>query len=223
MPKKTRLSIPFELHKIKAQQIYQRRKAEGKDGNPEKDWEIARRYFYRHPNIVRVWKAKQVISKILQPGKRLWKSFKSLTNFIWEIIIFPFWLSFKLKTLFANPDTRLFALDIVKTIISLASLIAVIITAFGLFINYQDAIYNRKLTEERLITDRFAKAVTQIGDDKEEVVIGGIYSLERIAKDSPKDQWTIMEVLTAFVRKNSSIPPEIREIFDLEERSKALH
>jgi anion-transporting ArsA/GET3 family ATPase len=38
------------------------------------------------------------------------------------------------------------------------------------------------------------------------VVIGGIYSLERIAKDSPKDQWTIMEVLTSYIRKNSPIP-----------------
>ncbi|WP_062294251.1 hypothetical protein [Nostoc piscinale] len=33
--------------------------------------------------------------------------------------------------------------------------------------------------------------------------LGAIYTLERIAKDSAKDHWTIMEVLTAFVRENA--------------------
>ncbi|MFM6323934.1 MAG: pentapeptide repeat-containing protein, partial [Microcystis panniformis] len=54
-----------------------------------------------------------------------------------------------------------------------------------------------------------------------EVVIGGIYSLERIAKDSPKDQWTIMEVLTSYIRKNSPIPSNIQQL-EPEERQKAL-
>jgi len=53
------------------------------------------------------------------------------------------------------------------------------------------------------------------------VVIGGIYSLERIAKDSPKDQWTIMEVLTSYIRKNSPIPSNIQQL-EPEERQKAL-
>jgi hypothetical protein len=55
-----------------------------------------------------------------------------------------------------------------------------------------------------------------LGNAKEEVVLGGIYSLERIAKNSHKDQSTIMEVLSSFVRKhspviieeNSSVPNE---------------
>ena len=130
----------------------------------------------------------------------------------------------KLPQLFANEDTREFALDIVKTIISAASLIATVIAAIGLFFSYQDARLDRQLTQERLITERFTKALEQIGKkDQEEVVIGGIYSLERIAKDSPKDQWTIMEVLTAFVRKNSPISAEIKELDDKsEEKIKAL-
>ncbi|MBV9546026.1 MAG: pentapeptide repeat-containing protein [Chloroflexi bacterium] len=36
-----------------------------------------------------------------------------------------------------------------------------------------------------------------------EVRLGGIYALERIARDSPRDHWTIMEVLTAYVRENA--------------------
>ena len=43
--------------------------------------------------------------------------------------------------------------------------------------------------------------------------IGGIYALERIARDSAKDHPTVMEVLTAFIREHSreqwppSMPP----------------
>jgi hypothetical protein len=63
------------------------------------------------------------------------------------------------------------------------------------------------------ITDRFTKAIDQLGavetgpDGKPkinlEVRLGGIYALERIARDSPTDHWTIMEVLSTYVRENS--------------------
>jgi hypothetical protein len=35
--------------------------------------------------------------------------------------------------------------------------------------------------------------------------LGGIYALESIANESDKDYWQFMEILTADVRKNSSI------------------
>ena len=38
--------------------------------------------------------------------------------------------------------------------------------------------------------------------------LGGIYALERIARDSEKDHGPIMEVLTAFVRLHAPWPPE---------------
>ena len=233
MSRRSRPSIPQELHQLKAQEIYEQRIAKGKNGNPEGDWETARRYLTRYPKVVRAWKRGQAIAFYQQLPRsffrRLWRSLKALISVIWKIIIFPLWLFYKLPQLFANTDTRPFALDVVKTIISAASLIAAIIAAIGLFFNIldarqdrEDARQDRQLTQERLITDRFTKAVAQIGNDKEEVVIGGIYSLERIAKDSPKDQWTIMEVLTAFVRKNSPILPESQEIQERsEEKLKA--
>jgi uncharacterized protein YjbI with pentapeptide repeats len=216
MPRRSRLSIPHELHQIKAQQIYKQRIAKGKNTSREGDWETARRYLTRYPKVVRAWKRNQAIAFYRRLPRsffrRLAQSFKDLINKIWKIITFPIWLFYKLPQLFANTDTQLFALDVVKTIISAAGLIAAVIAAIGLFVNYQDALKDRELTQERLVTDRFTKAVEQLGNSQEEVVIGGIYSLERIAKDSPKDQWTIMEVLTAFVRKNSNIPPKIKEL-----------
>jgi uncharacterized protein YjbI with pentapeptide repeats len=226
MPRRSHLSIPHELHQIKAQQIYEQRIAKGKNDSPEGDWETARRYLIRYPKVIKTWKRKQAIAFYRQLPRsffrRLARSFKALINGIWKVITFPFWLFWKLPRLFGDTDTRPFALDVVKTIISAASLIAAIIAAIGLFVNYQDALKDRELTQERLVTERFTKAVEQLGNDKEEVIIGGIYSLERIAKDSPKDQWTIVEVLTAFVRKNSLIPPEIHNLEERKERLKAL-
>jgi len=58
-------------------------------------------------------------------------------------------------------------------------------------------------TQDRQITDRFSKAIEHLGDETLAVRLGGIYALERIARDSERDHWTTMEVLTAYVRENS--------------------
>ena len=60
-----------------------------------------------------------------------------------------------------------------------------------------------ELTEQGQVTDRFTKAIEQLGSDKLDVRIGGIYALERIARDSAKDHPTVIEVLTAFIREHS--------------------
>ena len=60
-----------------------------------------------------------------------------------------------------------------------------------------------ELTEQGQVTDRYTKAIEQLGSDKLDVRIGGIYALERIARDSARDHPTVMEVLTAFIREHS--------------------
>jgi hypothetical protein len=62
------------------------------------------------------------------------------------------------------------------------------------------------LSREGQVTDRYTKAIEQLGSDKLDVRIGGIYALERIARDSAKDHPTVMEVLTAFIREHSREP-----------------
>jgi Protein of unknown function (DUF2934)/Pentapeptide repeats (8 copies) len=71
---------------------------------------------------------------------------------------------------------------------------------------------------QRRITESFAKAVEQLGSDKLEVRLGGIYTLERISKESPDDYWTVMENLTAFVRERSRRNEAERTSLDLEQR-----
>jgi hypothetical protein len=60
-----------------------------------------------------------------------------------------------------------------------------------------------ELTEQGQVTDRYTKAIEQLGSDKLDVRIGRIYALERIARDSARDHPAVMEVLTAFVREHS--------------------
>ena len=62
---------------------------------------------------------------------------------------------------------------------------------------------NVRVAEEGHITDRFTKAIAQLGDTEMAIRLGGIYALERLARDSEKDHGPIMEVLTAYVRENA--------------------
>ncbi|MEU4490100.1 pentapeptide repeat-containing protein [Streptomyces purpurascens] len=62
-------------------------------------------------------------------------------------------------------------------------------------------------TREGHITDRFTKAVEQLGSTVIEVRLGGIYALERIMRDSAKDHATMVEVLAAFVRERGRRKP----------------
>ena len=59
------------------------------------------------------------------------------------------------------------------------------------------------LSREGQVTDRYTKAIEQLGSDKLDVRIGGIYALERVARDSPQDHPTVVEVLAAFIREHS--------------------
>jgi hypothetical protein len=82
------------------------------------------------------------------------------------------------------------------------------------------------------LTERFTRAVDQLGKTGQpEVTIGGIYALERTARDSPGDQPAIAEVLTAYVRHYARWPPgpdqpdastAPREILRLRERQPAV-
>jgi hypothetical protein len=56
---------------------------------------------------------------------------------------------------------------------------------------------------QRRITESFSNAIEQLGSDKLEVRLGGIYALERISQESAGEYWAIMDTLTAFVRQRA--------------------
>lgn len=88
--------------------------------------------------------------------------------------------------------------------------LAVIVTAIISWRNLKSTQKGVLVAEEKQVTERFAKAVEMLSDENSpHIRLGGIYALERIAKDSEKDHWQVMEILSAFIRsklgKSSSI------------------
>ena len=83
--------------------------------------------------------------------------------------------------------------------------------------NVRAAEKNLEIAREGQITERFTRAIEQLGatdnegNPKMEIRLGGIYALERIARDSQADHWTVMEVLTAYVRRNSPLLHQIEK------------
>ncbi len=68
--------------------------------------------------------------------------------------------------------------------------------------------HERGVAEQR--SERYTAAITQLGSESIAIRLGGIYALERLATDSPEDQPTIVEVLSAFIRVHST-DPKLRE------------
>jgi uncharacterized protein YjbI with pentapeptide repeats len=67
------------------------------------------------------------------------------------------------------------------------------------------------VTQQGQYTDRYSRAIEQLGrqgPEQLQIRLGGIYALERLAHDSPRDQPTIIEVLITFVRTNVARTPE---------------
>jgi hypothetical protein len=57
-----------------------------------------------------------------------------------------------------------------------------------------------QISREGQFTERFTRAVDQIGSDQLSVRLGGIYGLERLANNSGADRAIVGEILAAFVR-----------------------
>jgi uncharacterized protein YjbI with pentapeptide repeats len=111
--------------------------------------------------------------------------------------------------------------DINKLLLGLGALIGAPFLVWRVLIAAQQTVIAR----ETMYTTLFTKAVEQLGAMREirepsheqgmkaaldtkivpntEVRLGAIYALERIAQDSERDHWPIMETLCAYVRENA--------------------
>jgi len=79
----------------------------------------------------------------------------------------------------------------------------------GLANNLQATQDKLEIDRQGQLTNRFIQATGQLGAELKdgqpnvEVRLGGIYALNRISRDWPKDYWPIADVLTAYVRHNA--------------------
>ncbi|GAA4639584.1 hypothetical protein GCM10023196_101750 [Actinoallomurus vinaceus] len=83
-----------------------------------------------------------------------------------------------------------------QSVNSIGILFGVVFTAAGLIATA----LTLRSSQEGQVTDRYTKAVEQLGSDSPEVRLGAIFALQRLAGDSGRDHNTIMDVLAAYVR-----------------------
>jgi hypothetical protein len=111
---------------------------------------------------------------------------------LWVLVVLaPHWF---VKGSGVEGAARLKAENDVRT--TLVQVAAGGVLAVGGYFTYRQL----RTTREGQITDRYTRAVDQLGHNGVDVRLGGVFALERIARDSPVDRRTIGEILTAVVR-----------------------
>ena len=131
--------------------------------------------------------------------RRWWTALATLFILVWWLV--PPWLYRHTGT---DKDAKLNAITDTRTAL-LAGLIGVgaLLTFWLNSRVYRITARTLEVTEQGHITERYTKAIEQLGSDKLDVRLGGIYALERIAADSERDHSTVVEVLSAFIREHS--------------------
>jgi hypothetical protein len=64
------------------------------------------------------------------------------------------------------------------------------------------------LTEQGQVTDRYTRAVEQLGHEKAPVRLGALYSLEHLAQDNPQYRQTVVDVVCAYLRMHHTYPAQ---------------
>lgn len=64
-----------------------------------------------------------------------------------------------------------------------------------------------RTTRDGQVTERFTRAIEQLGNDSADTRIGAVFALARIAHNSPTDRDAVIATLSAFVRGHSPWPP----------------
>ena len=86
-----------------------------------------------------------------------------------------------------------------------AALIAAFIAVFANVQAQRATNTQLRIAEQGQITERYNAAITNLGSRSIDVRLGGIYALQRLMKDSPPDQPTVIAVVCAFVRDRARV------------------
>ena len=73
-------------------------------------------------------------------------------------------------------------------------------TATLKFYEGRDNLQSLRVTNKQQISDRYNAAITNLASRSIDIRLGGIYALQSVMQDSPRDQPTVIAVLCAFVR-----------------------
>ena len=132
-------------------------------------------------------------------GQRLGKVVAAAVVFLVGVYVVIKWAP---GLLAADVDPRDRAEEIGRARTALLAALAGGIALFGAYYTSRTFELNR----QGQITERFTRAIDQLGHTEVDVKLGGIYALERIARESRDDHGPIVEILTAYVREHAARP-----------------
>lgn len=160
------------------------------------------------------------VVKLTSPSRWTWRQWTvAMVSFLAYAI-----LSVLVLAMYIHPNSATERSDFARTLVQVIGgpplILGLVATWRNLRVNEQNATENQEanrkreeLAAEANVTERFTKAVELLASDKLEARVGAIYALERIALDSERDHWPIMEILTAYVRHHmawTDPPKEVR-------------
>ena len=123
-----------------------------------------------------------------------------LTLWLW---ILPTWENI---LLIPGPQARSSSqIELAKTVATIFLAVGVLVTLYLTWRRVNAAEKTIDVAREGQVTERFTRAVDQLGSDIVSVRLGGIYALERIARDSAEDHWPVMQVLVGCVPRRPSL------------------
>ncbi len=93
-----------------------------------------------------------------------------------------------------------------QVIAGLAVLAGAVLAFQQLTEDRQQANSTRELTLQGQASERFTLAIDQLGSDRREVQLGGIYGLEQIAQQAPDNRLAVTEVLVAYLHRRVPTP-----------------
>ena len=136
------------------------------------------------------------------PGARLlrWAGRLALTLAILGVV----WAAlYVLPSTFVGPGTDLDAGERAEALMNERRTLITLLVGVGAGIGLYYTAKRHELDRDANRTDRYTKAVEQLGHLSIHIRLGGVYALERTARDSPADGQTITDVLSAFVREET--------------------
>jgi uncharacterized protein YjbI with pentapeptide repeats/cell division protein FtsL len=149
---------------------------------------------------------------------------KELGKKIWQASSIDEWLKLKKDILGFEKDKTIIQNGAYTNLVQAIGGFILGITAWIGYQNFRVGEKNLKISEDKQVSERFSKSIEHLGSHETAIRLGGIYALEQIAIDSAKYHWTIVEILSAFVREkcpldNVAPPAGNSEKTSLEEQS----
>jgi hypothetical protein len=110
-----------------------------------------------------------------------------------------------------------------STLVQLLGGVALILTFVATWLQISDTRdateRTLRLTAAQQETERFTRAVEQLGSPRPEVRLGGIYGLEQAARDTPSQRETVAQLMLAYLNSNHRLRVDDKRVQELEQRN----